>query len=134
MLNLKSNVLVDTSVWIESYRKPKSKLTEILKELLQERRVVTAGIIIAEILQGTKTQKDFEDLKMHLVTLPVLPEGIEEWEAVGLKSHTARKEGCIVPLSDCLVAVLAEKNNCEIFTLDKHFNKLKGVVFFSHFA
>ena len=130
MQNSQDKILVDTSVWVESYRNPEAVLAKKLKKLLTEGRVITTGIIIAEILQGAKTVTDFDDLQKHLVTLPVLPEGPEEWISAGAKSHIARQEGFIVPISDCLIAAVAEKNNCKIFTGDKHFHHLKNVQFF----
>jgi len=127
MQNSRNNILVDTSVWIEAYRKSSSNLAVDLKKLLEEYCVVTTGIIIAEVLQGAKTQNDFDSLRVHLVTLPILSEDIGDWEEAAHKSYMARKEGYLVPISDCLIATIAEKNNCKVFTIDKHFKVLKNV-------
>ena len=49
-------VLVDTSVWIDYFRGCDSPQTERLDELLDEERVATGDLIIAELMQGFRTK------------------------------------------------------------------------------
>jgi hypothetical protein len=59
--------LVDTSAWLYALRK---EFNPVIKDrldlLLKENRVLTAGIIKLEILGGTKSEKEFQRLKMRL--------------------------------------------------------------------
>ncbi len=48
-------VLVDTSVWIDYFRGCDSPQTNRLDGLLDEERVVTGDLIIAELMQGFRT-------------------------------------------------------------------------------
>ncbi|MEW6007145.1 MAG: two-component regulator propeller domain-containing protein [bacterium] len=57
-MNDKEKVVVDTSIWIEYFNNPTSKEGEVVKDLLEEDRVVITGSIMAELLQGARTEKD----------------------------------------------------------------------------
>lgn len=120
-------VIVDTSCWIEYFNRPESKEAMVVKTLLEEDRVVISGVIIAEILQGAREEKDFQLLKESLITLPFLQETPYIWEDVGRLSFEIRKKGLIIPLTDCLIAVLAKEENYSIFTLDSHFSHLPDI-------
>jgi hypothetical protein len=49
-------VLVDTSIWIDYFRGVYSPQTDRLHELLDEERLATGDLIIAELMQGFKTK------------------------------------------------------------------------------
>ena len=123
------NVLVDTSVWIEYFNKPTSVMGQDIKKLIEEDRVATAGIIVAELLQGAKNEKEFEDLRESLFSLIFLQESYATWEDVGRLSFELRREGKMIPLSDCLIATLSKENHCLIYTLDAHFKRVKDLRF-----
>lgn len=74
-----------------------------------------AGVIIAELLQGAQNEAELEELREALITLPLIKEELEDWEEVGRLSFQMRKEGLLIPLTDCLIGVLARKevsNSC----------------------
>jgi hypothetical protein len=123
----KEMVVVDTSIWIEYFTKPKSERGERLKRLLEEDRVVVTGVIMAELLQGARTEEELEILKESFITLPFIKEDIFLWEKVSKLSFKMRKNGFVVPLTDCLIAVLAIEQNYPIFTIDSHFQKIPQV-------
>jgi predicted nucleic acid-binding protein len=51
-------ILADTSVWIDYFRGVASRETDLLNSLLDEERIATGDLIIAELMQGfiTKNQ------------------------------------------------------------------------------
>lgn len=51
-------ILADTSVWIDYFRGVASRETDLLNSLLDEERIATGDLIIAELMQGfiTKSQ------------------------------------------------------------------------------
>ena len=124
-------VIVDTSCWSEYFNRPESKEARVVKTLLEEDRVMIAGVIIAEILQGAREKKEFQTLKESLITLPFLQETSQSWEDVGKLSFEIRKKGLIIPLTDCLIAVLAKEEDCSVFTLDSHFISLPNIKLYS---
>ncbi|MBI1928772.1 PIN domain nuclease, partial [Candidatus Poribacteria bacterium] len=67
-------VLVDTSAWITSFRSSVPEdLKAFLNQVLANRRVATAPIITLELLQGTKTQREYGNLQLMLESLVQLP-------------------------------------------------------------
>ena len=55
--------LVDTSAWILSFKTTGQEgLKTLLKEAIERDRVVTIPVIVLELLQGCKTQKEFDNL------------------------------------------------------------------------
>jgi len=116
-----NRVLADTSIWVEYFNRPKSEYAKRLAEFLEIEVVYITGIILAELLQGAKTHAEFNLLRNNLKVLPLLKETDKTWEKVGKLSFDLQRKGIVIPLSDCLIAVLAQENNCQVFTLDNHF-------------
>jgi predicted nucleic acid-binding protein len=63
--------LIDSSAWIE-YLRPKGsiKIKERIRNILQKEEAVSCGIIVVEILRGSKDEKDFQSLNESLRSLP----------------------------------------------------------------
>jgi predicted nucleic acid-binding protein len=120
-------VLVDTSAWIEFFRKKEPYHTAVLG-LIDEDRVCCAGVILGELLQGARSDKELEALKDFLHVFEFAPESPELWEKAGELSCVLRRKGDPVGLSDCFIAVAAMACEAEILSLDKHFGILKKEV------
>jgi len=56
------NVLVDTSVWVDFFRKKDSPISIKLREYLKLNQVCYAGPITVELYQGAKTKNEIEVL------------------------------------------------------------------------
>ncbi len=121
---MNKRVLVDTSIWVEYFNRPESEYAQRLAEFLEVEVVYITGIILAELLQGAKTHAEFNLLRNSLKVLPSLMETEKNWEKAGKLSFELQREGTVIPLTDCLIGVLAQENNCQIFTLDNHFTHI----------
>jgi len=124
---MKSNVLVDTSVWIEYFNQPDSSSGESLEQLLKEGRVAGAGIVLTELLQGAKIEEEFNDILESITAIPILETRFSTWIKAGRISYSLRRKGITIPVTDIIIASLAIENNCSIFTLDPHFDKIPGI-------
>jgi len=58
-----SKVIVDTSVWIQFFNAPQSKEKKEIDKLLNDNRVAVVGVIVSELLQGSRSQRDFEKIE-----------------------------------------------------------------------
>ena len=76
---MRSNVLVDTSVWIQYFNKLDSKPGKSVEGLLREGRVVRTGIILTELLQGAKIEKEFNAILESMAALPFLETTQNTW-------------------------------------------------------
>ncbi|MBW1706207.1 MAG: PIN domain-containing protein [Deltaproteobacteria bacterium] len=124
---MSTGIIVDTCVWIEFFRRPESDLTVHLKGLLRERKVTMVGMVLAEILQGIKVQKEARLVKESLKKLPYLEMTRDIWEQAGKISAVLRKKGTTIPLSELIIASLALSSGYEVFTIDTHFEEVKGL-------
>ncbi|MDK2805469.1 MAG: hypothetical protein PWQ94_633 [Thermoanaerobacterium sp.] len=126
---MKDNILVDTSVWIEYFRN-KREIVEIIDDMLLHNRVYITGLIIAELLQGVKTEKERGMLERYIDSIPTVSCDNKDWIGVGKLSFKLRRDGKTIPLSDVLIAYLSIKNNMMIFSFDKHFKMIDDVKLF----
>lgn len=118
-------VLVDTSAWIEFFKK-KEPYHSIISGLIDDNRICCIGVILAELIQGAKSDKELAVLKDFLHVFDFLHEDVTLWEKAGALSYTLHKKGKTIGLADCFIAVIANTNKSYLLTLDKDFENIKG--------
>lgn len=118
-----ARVLIDTSVWIEFFRR-REPYHGIVTRLIDDEQVVCCGIILAELMQGAKTDKELAVLDDFLQVFTFVPETPELWASAGKLSGKLRRKGITVGLSDCFIAVAAALAKVQVATLDSHFETL----------
>ena len=64
-------ILVDSSVWIDFFNGTETTETSLLESYLTTDTICIGDIILAEVLQGFKLDKDFKLAKELLIELPV---------------------------------------------------------------
>ena len=120
-------VLVDTSVWIEVFRKP-PRLD--LERLVDFDDVVTCLPVVQEVLQGFDAEAAFIRAREALTALPIVevPLGRDVFlQAVDLY-RAARRQGVTVRSgTDCLIAVCALRNHLEVLHYDRDFDALASI-------
>lgn len=120
-------VIVDTSVWIEFFNNPDSSEKYAVVKLLKNNKVFICGMELAEILQGVRKDKEREEIEQTMGALPFLPCNIHTWTKLGAMSANLMKKGLTIPITDLFIAVSAIINNCQVYTLDRHFKKIPGL-------
>jgi predicted nucleic acid-binding protein len=122
------DILVDTSVWLDFFKRPGSPYGEKLDTLLEEGRVCTCNLIKAEIVPGARSQKQFEELKSYFDALPNAPEPETMWKEI-METQFAMKRaglnGASIP--DLIIAVTAKSNDMVVFTKDADFKNIQKV-------
>jgi len=118
-------VLIDTSAWIAALRPSGLKeMKEKIEILLSEDCVAVAGIIMLELLSGTRAEKEYQDLSEDLEGLHYIPTDEDVWRCSYRLSRSVKKEGLTIPATDLLIASIAITSGCKILHLDKHFDLL----------
>lgn len=117
-------VLVDTSAWIEFFRKREPYYSTVLG-LMDNEKVCCLGLVLAELLQGADSEKEMSTIKEFLYVFDFLEESVKSWENAGELSYNLQKKGKTVGLSDCYIAVISKSHNVRLLTLDKHFSVIK---------
>jgi predicted nucleic acid-binding protein len=120
-------VLVDTSVWIEVFKKPPALALDTLVDLDD---VVTCLPVVQEVLQGFRDEKAFGIARQGMLSLPIVESPLTEplfLEAVALY-RTARRQGLTVRSGvDCLIAACAIRHDLEVLHHDRDFRALSEV-------
>jgi predicted nucleic acid-binding protein len=120
-------LLVDTSAWIEVFRRPARIDVGQLGDLDE---IVTCLPVIQEVLQGFTDEAAFRTARdamwsFPLVESPLGPSVFEE--AVGLY-RTARRAGLTVRSGvDCLIAACALRHALTVVHVDRDFDVLARV-------
>jgi len=117
-------VLVDTSAWIDFFRKKEPCYSKVLK-LLDRDQICCIGMVLAELIQGARSAEEIRALKDFTHVFTFLEESPKLWEKAGELSFLLKKSGWQTGLSDCYIATVANKNKAGILTLDNHFNLIK---------
>lgn len=121
-----SGILADTSVWIEFF-KQRSEIGGVLETLILDNSVWVCGVVLFELMQGVKSDREKSLIKETLSNLQYVEMSNALWEKAADLSALLRKKGVTVPLSDIFLAAVAIERNLQIFTLDKHFEQTPGV-------
>jgi len=118
-------ILVDTSIWIDYFKGGQS--SSDLDVLIDENLVVTNDLILAELVPYLRIKKQLTVIKLlrEISRIPLLInwDEIIEFQVMCLNIGA---NGIGIP--DLIIAQNAKANNCNIYSLDKHFRLLKKLI------
>lgn len=118
-------VFLDTSIWIDYFRK-KDSVFDRVEHLIDAGRVCTARLVVAELLQGAKSDSEFLILQDAVLVFRVLEERPDTWIQAAKLSKTLRSKGKTIGLADCYLAVLAHHYRVPFWTQDHHFTTIQS--------
>lgn len=119
--------LVDTSAWIEVFRRPSRFQLGSVADLDE---VVTCLPVIQEVLQGFLEEHAFRIAREAMFALPVLesPVSREVFEEAVQLYRVARRSGVTVRSgADCLIAACAIRHGIPVLHYDRDFTLLAQV-------
>jgi predicted nucleic acid-binding protein len=120
-------LLVDTSVWIEVFRKPKRLDLESVADLDE---IVTCLPVIQEVLQGFLDERAFRVARESMFAFPIVesPLKLEVFEEAARLYRLARRAGVTVRSGvDCLIATCAIRHGLPVLHCDRDFSHLAQV-------
>lgn len=120
-------IVVDSNVWIDYLRRTDSDAGSRLDGFLAQREVILTGIVLAEILQGTTGDDDFEVLADALATATYVEIDRRVWLRAGRLSRQLRASGQPLPLTDVAIAAVAIDGDHRLFTFDPDFKRIPGL-------
>jgi hypothetical protein len=122
-------VLVDSSVWIDYFRGVSSATADALDGMLGgSAGVATTGIVLQEVLQGTRSDRDYQLYRARLARLPYLPAGRMTHRAAASLYRKLRARGVTVPSIDALIAAVCVDSGARLLTNDRtHFEAIARV-------
>ena len=120
-----NRVLIDTSVWIAYFKNSLKQLTEKVDDVLTHGSVYVPKVVIAELIQGAKTDKEIAVIEEFVNAFTVIDQTADTWLKAGRLSFSMKKKGSTVHIIDCYIAILANEHNCSILSLDEHFRSIQ---------
>jgi len=98
--------IVDSSVWIDYFNGKVTPHTEALDKALGQQEVAIGDIILSEVLQGFRHERDFNRAQQALLRFPVFDMvGVEIALRSAANYRRLRKQGLTVRKTiDCLIA------------------------------
>ncbi len=118
-------ILIDSSAWIEYYRRSGSPpVKESVKLAIRNDEAAVNGIIYVEILSFVSEKQDFQELRSDFSSFHWFELGKKDFQSAALMGRELRKKGITIPASDLIIAASAGKHKAAILHLDNHFETL----------
>ena len=121
---MSGRIRIDTSAWSDFLRARGGALGDVVERALSDDTALMCGVVVAELLQGAKGQKEMQQLEFlfaNVACLPVLP---DDWHDAGRALQALRLRGVTLPLSDAIIASVAKRHGVSILTANAHFKHL----------
>lgn len=118
-------ILIDTSVWIKYFRDKSAVPSKKVDEILSKNEVYVPKIVIAELIQGSKSEREISIIEDFVDAFNIIDQREDTWIKTGRLSYSLKKKGRTVNLTDCYIAVIAQENDCHIFSFDEHFKDVQ---------
>src|SRR5215472_1095139 len=117
-------ILVDSSVWIDYFRGVVTAECDLLDRLLGSERLLTGDLILAEVLQGFRTEIDFARALDLLGTLEFSPLAGRQIAIGAARNYrTLRNEGVTVRKTiDGLIATFCIANHHTLLHSDHDYD------------
>ncbi len=118
------SLLVDSSVWIDFFNGTNTPQSDHLNKILGRERIVIGDLILAEVLQGFRLEREFHQAQEALLKFPVLSmvgqdialDSARNYRVLRARGLTVRKT------IDCLIATFCLQNNLELLHNDSDFD------------
>lgn len=122
------NLLVDSSVWINYFNGSITPETDYLDNALGNESIVVGDLILAEVLQGFRLQRDFDAACNALTRFPVL---VMVGQQVAIQSaanyRILRAKGITIRKTiDSLIATFCIENELTLLHADRDFDHFEG--------
>ncbi len=116
-------ILVDSSVWIDYFNGTETAETTLLDEYLTTDTICIGDIILAEVLQGFRSDKDYRLARGLLLELPIFQIMTPELALITADNYRKlRKKGITVRKSvDNWIATFCIENQVSLLFSDRDF-------------
>ena len=127
-------IIVDTSVWIDYFKGISNAQTEQLDRLIESDFIAIGDIIWLEILQGIKSDKEFNLVQMHFAGIPVFNLlGKERVVHCAQLYRKLRQKGITIrKTTDVIIASFCIENNLRLLHTDRDFKPFEDFFDLNH--
>ena len=118
-------VLVDSSIWIDYFQSGANSSS--LDFLIEENLIVINDIILAELVPFLKVKNKTKIIDL-LNAINKLPLRIDWAEIIQFQVNCLQAGLNGLGIPDLLIAQNARQNQCQVYSLDKHFRLLSPII------
>jgi predicted nucleic acid-binding protein len=117
-------ILVDSSVWIDFFRGVTTPQVDVLDRLLGVEPLAVGDLILAEVLQGFRAEKEFNQARKLLLTLEQVDIGGQEVAVQAARNfRTLRERGVTIRKTiDTLIATKCIESDIALLFSDRDFD------------
>lgn len=117
-------ILVDSSVWIDFFRGVTTPQVDTLDRLLGVEPLAVGDLILAEVLQGLRSEKEFNQARKLLLTLEQVDIGGQEIAVQAARNfRTLRDRGVTIRKTiDTLIATRCIESDIALLFSDRDFD------------
>jgi len=117
-------ILVDSSVWINYFNGTETTETALLDGYLTSDTICIGDMILAEVLQGFRSDKDYKKARVLLLELPIFQIMTPDLALIGAENYRKlRKRGITVRKSvDNWIATFCIQNRTPLLFSDRDFD------------
>ena len=117
-------IIIDSSVWIDWFKGRLTRQTDFMNDHTTRLSMATVDLVVAEVLQGYKNDRDFWGAKQEMLSVPVYDLGGEEAAIQSaIYYRQLRKKGLTVRGTiDVLIATFCIEHQCALLYSDRDFD------------
>jgi len=121
-------IIVDSTVWVDYVNGKSNEETRLLEARIGQEDIGLTDLIFCEVLQGIRTEREFEEVKRELMEFSIFPtggmemaiEGATNYQKLRAKGFTVRKT------IDCWIATFCLREGHELLHRDRDFDPFES--------
>lgn len=123
-------IIVDTTIWIDYFNGIRTLHTDWLDVQLARQRLGLTDLILCEVLQGVRDDRQWQQLRRDLLKFEVFETGgIDLAVAAAQNYRTLRRQGLTVRATiDGLIATFCLLNGYELVHNDRDYNAFESAL------
>ena len=120
-----SDVLIDTSAWVEALRRGGEPGTrDTVREAMVDGRARLCELVVLELWNGARGTAEAAMLRRIEAELELLPMTAPVWQRAYALARACRSDGLTIPAIDIAIAACARHYGATLLHRDEHFDRM----------
>jgi predicted nucleic acid-binding protein len=119
---MSDNVFIDSSLWVDYFKRSASSIDKTIKELLEVDVIYTNGVVISELIAGSR--RDESTIICCIDYLNICEMNYDFFVRSGQMIRKLNLKGKTCPLTDVYIACHCLEYNLKLLAHDKHFDMI----------
>jgi predicted nucleic acid-binding protein len=123
-------IIVDTTVWIDYFNGQRTPQTDWLDIQVARQRLGLTDLILCEVLQGVRNDRQWQQLRRDLLKFEVFETGGVNLALTAAQNHrTLRRQGLTIRATiDALIATFCLLNGYELLHNDRAYDAFESAL------